>query len=87
MKAVQVVDAKKKPLGEAEALAMLDGIDEIYVAKGRKVINLRLAGLDLKADVVPLMLGPTGNLRAPAIRKGNTLVIGFEEGMYREVLG
>jgi arsenate reductase-like glutaredoxin family protein len=29
------------------------------------------------------LLGPTGNLRAPAIRKGNTLYIGFSEEAYQ----
>jgi len=33
------------------------------------------------------LLGPTGNLRAPTIRKGNTLLVGFSAEAYREVLG
>ncbi len=34
-----------------------------------------------------VMLGPTGNLRAPTLRKGKTLVIGFNEDMYQEIFG
>jgi hypothetical protein len=33
------------------------------------------------------MLGPTGNLRAPTLRAGRTLVVGFDEEAYRKVLG
>ena len=33
------------------------------------------------------VLGPTGNLRAPTLRRGKTLLIGFSEEAYREVLG
>jgi hypothetical protein len=33
------------------------------------------------------MIGPSGNLRAPTIRKGKKLLIGFEPGAYEEVLG
>ena len=38
--------------------------------------------LDLKAkpkdaDILALMLGPTGNLRAPTFRVGKTLYVGF----------
>ncbi len=33
------------------------------------------------------MLGPTGNLRAPTIRRGGTLLVGFSEDAYRDVLG
>ena len=33
------------------------------------------------------LIGPTGNLRAPAVRVGTTLVVGFNEEAYRDVLG
>jgi hypothetical protein len=33
------------------------------------------------------ILGPTGNLRAPTLRKGRTLLVGFSEQAYRQVLG
>ena len=32
------------------------------------------------------MLGPTGNLRAPTIRSGSTLLVGFNEAQYEEHL-
>ena len=40
-----------------------------------------------KAMLKKVMLGPTGNLRAPTLRKGKTLVIGFNEDMYQEIFG
>jgi hypothetical protein len=33
------------------------------------------------------MIGPTGNLRAPTLRVGNTLAVGFNEEAYRKLLG
>jgi hypothetical protein len=33
------------------------------------------------------MLGPTGNLRAPCLRVGKTVLVGFNEDAYREVFG
>jgi len=33
-----------------------------------------------------LLLGPTGNLRAPTLRKGRTLVVGFDEATYAKLL-
>ena len=33
-----------------------------------------------------LVLGPTGNLRAPTLRAGKTLLVGFHEETYQEVL-
>ncbi len=32
------------------------------------------------------LLGPTGNLKAPTIRQGSTLLVGFSEEAYRQVL-
>jgi len=48
--------------------------------------------LDLKKEkpnttvLAGLLLGPTGNLRAPTLRIGKTLVVGFDEGTYAKVL-
>ena len=43
---------------------------------------------DPPADDVLLshLLGPTGNLRAPAIRKDQTLLVGFNQDAYEEVI-
>lgn len=32
-----------------------------------------------------MILGRTGNLRAPAIKYGPTLIIGFNDNAYREI--
>jgi hypothetical protein len=32
------------------------------------------------------MLGPTGNLRAPTIRRGKTVLVGFDDEAYSRVL-
>jgi len=37
-------------------------------------------------EVVEAMLGPTGNLRAPTIRRGKTVLVGFNEESYTEAL-
>ena len=60
---------------------------ELYVAKGKKVvhINLKKEKID-DAELAKLIVGPTGNLRAPTLRKGKTLVVGFDEDTYQKVL-
>jgi arsenate reductase-like glutaredoxin family protein len=61
-------------------------VNRIVVAKGKKVV-----ALDLKRDrpdddtLVSHLLGPTGNLRAPTMRKGATLYVGFNEEAFREL--
>ncbi len=33
------------------------------------------------------MLGPTGNLRAPTLRAGKTVLVGFSEEVFEDALG
>ena len=60
----------------------------IHVARGKKIITF-----DMKKDppgkkeLLKQILGPTGNLRAPTIRKGKTVLVGFNEEMYAGVFG
>jgi arsenate reductase-like glutaredoxin family protein len=87
MEVVTQVDARKTRLGAAEALRLLDGIDELWVTKGKQVVqvNLETDRPDRKA-LLALLLGPSGNLRAPTVRVGRRLLVGFDEAMYRKQL-
>lgn len=38
-------------------------------------------------ELLAAILGPTGNLRAPTLRKGSTLLVGWSEDTYAEQLG
>jgi arsenate reductase-like glutaredoxin family protein len=83
-----VADAGKEKRGRAEALALAKTAAKITVAKGKKSVTF-----DMKRDppdddtLMAHMLGPTGNLRAPTIRKGKNLYVGFSEEAYKELLG
>ena len=57
----------------------------MIVAKGKKLDEWKPAG-KAPAAVVDAMVGSTGNLRAPCLRAGKTLVVGFNEETYAEVL-
>jgi arsenate reductase-like glutaredoxin family protein len=58
------------------------------VGRGKKVVTF-----DMKNDppddetLLAHLLGPTGNLKAPTLRKGRTLLVGFSEEAYRVTLG
>ena len=57
----------------------------VVVCKGKKVDEFKPGG-KAPADVVAAMLGPTGNLRAPTIRRGKTVVVGFNEDVFADRL-
>jgi len=56
------------------------------VAKGKKVLHFKMKQAAME-EVLAVVLGPTGNLRAPTFRSGKTLVVGFDEATYCIVLG
>lgn len=84
---VEIVDAKKNTKSEKDALTLARQVDEIYAAKGKKLVHI-----DMRKDkpdaaaLKAVLLGPTGNLRAPTLRIGRTLLVGFEPETYQRVL-
>lgn len=81
------MDAKVK-LGRADALRMARAASTVVVAKGKKVVTFDMTK-DQPSDkaLTDHLLGPTGNLRAPVIQKGRTLVVGFNEEALTQKLG
>ena len=66
---------------------MLRDVDDLYVTKGKKVVHVDLrAGRPSKAELLGLLLGPSGNLRAPTVRRGRALIVGFDEATYAALL-
>ena len=88
MTAAVQVDAKKQTIKGDQALGALAGVDDLYVAKGTRVVHVDLRrARPERAELRALLLGPTGNLRAPTLRKGRTLLVGFDGPTYARVLG
>jgi arsenate reductase-like glutaredoxin family protein len=84
---VETVDTKKSPIVGDAALAVARDVDEIYVAKGKKVVQVDIrASRPGRAELLALLLGPTGGLRAPTLRVGRTLLVGFSEEAYAKIL-
>ena len=83
IRAQEVVPASRN-LAREQAAELVRQASRIIVAKGGKVTEF--PGGRATEEIVAALLGPTGNLRAPTIRVGTTLLVGFNEETYREVL-
>ena len=81
----QVVPASRK-LARKDAAEIAKQASLVVVAKGKKLSEFKPAGKASK-EVVDAMLGPTGNLRAPTIRSGKTVLVGFNEDVFATRLG
>jgi arsenate reductase-like glutaredoxin family protein len=84
---MDVTDAAKVRKGRADAIALAKIASKIVVARGKKIV-----AIDMRRDapdddtLAGLLLGPSGNLRAPTIRHGTTLFVGFSEDAYRQLV-
>lgn len=82
----ETTDAGKDRRGRDEALRLAQSAERIVVAKGKKATTF-----DMKKDppdeetLLAHLLGPTGNLRAPTLRKRKMLLVGFSEEAYRQL--
>ena len=77
---VTQVNSAREPQGRKEALALAARARRLVAAKGTKITELDLRTKPPESEVLALMLGPTGNLRAPTMVVGDTLYIGFPKG-------
>lgn len=63
---------RKAPMSDEEAAALLASVETVVLAKGKKA-DTRPARDVSVAD----LKGPTGNIRAPLVRRGTRLLVGF----------
>src|SRR5437773_5179861 len=77
-------NATKEKRGRAEALALAKSVEKVIVGKGKKVVTFDMSDPPDDDTLAAYLLGPTGNLKAPTLRRGNTLLVGFGEEAYKQ---
>lgn len=82
-----ISDATKQKIDRDRAIDLIAGMERIVAAKGKKIDILELNPQPDEAAILALLLGPTGNLRAPTAKVGTTLLVGFNDEAYEQVLG
>ncbi len=67
---------------------MAKASSRVLVARGKKYVDYNMKK-DAPADdqLAKGIVGPSGNLRAPTLKIGKTLIVGFHEEVYSQVLG
>ena len=68
-------------MSDAEARKLLASVSKVVIAKGKSSRTLVAKDATLED-----LRGPTGNFRAPILRKGKTLVVGFAPDVLGEML-
>ena len=82
-----VENARKVSFGASDLTGVLGKTKRVFAARGKKVVEFDLAEDSLSSEIVrKSLLGPTGNLRAPAIRISGSFIVGFNQELYVKVL-
>ena len=79
-----MVDARKVRIDATSAWCLLKDVAKITVAKGKKYIELH-PQQDNREEILKQVMGPSGNLRAPACWVGDGFVIGFNAELYEKL--
>jgi hypothetical protein len=74
--------SKKAPMTDAEAKELLGSVDHVVLVRGKSRRELPAQEATLED-----LRGPTGGFRAPMVRKGKRLLVGFNLDALEDVLG
>ncbi len=67
-------------MGPDEVKDLLGKVDRVLLARGKKLLELS-PGPD-QDEILEKAIGRSGNLRAPTLRSGKTLLVGFHPEAY-----
>ena len=81
-------DAARERIGPDAALTLARTAERLVAMRGKKVVEFDLTKIPPPSDdeLLAVLLGPTGNLRAPTAFVGKTLMVGFHEETYKSIL-
>jgi arsenate reductase-like glutaredoxin family protein len=83
----EIVDARKVKVGKPQIAQILRGTHQVIASKGTANVEFNLREEPpVEKILYENLIGPTGSLRAPAIRIGRILVVGFSEDAWTRVL-
>ena len=78
--AVKEERSSRNALTEPEVAELLRGVEEVWIARGKNVE--KCAAETATPDD---LRGPTGNFRAPMLRRGRRLLVGFHAASVAEL--
>ena len=65
----------------------MEGVTDLFVAKGKKTVHIALGDArPSDEELLGLLLGRSGKLRAPVLRAGSKLIVGYNADILEEQL-
>ena len=80
------MDAKKNRFERSDLETVLGDASRVIIAKGKKTLEFD-PGDGNWDDIAQHALGRSGTLRAPTVKRGKTVLVGFHAEAWAEVFG
>lgn len=74
-------DARKEKVDAAGAWDLMADATRIVVAKGKRVETF-VPTEETREAILKVVMGRSGNLRAPTVRSGDVFLVGYNEALY-----
>lgn len=78
------VNAAKDTIKKDDVFALLGGAKKVFVTSGKKIFEYESESADME-EMLTKATGRTGNLRAPALRRGSVYYIGYNDELYKTI--
>lgn len=78
------VNAAKNTISGGDVWGLVENAEKVVVTSGKKILEFS-PKTDDRDEIVTKISGRTGNLRAPALRIGNSYYIGFNDELYERI--
>lgn len=77
----QIADARKEKIDNDKAWELITSRGRVYIGKGKKVLEFE-PGEQNREDILKAAMGRSGNLRAPTLKTGDKVLVGYNEEIY-----
>ena len=83
---VTQIDARATALVEADALQLVSDVKDLYITRGTKVVHFDLTNeRPDDAALLQMLIGRSGKLRAPTVKMGHVVIVGFDQSTYHRI--
>jgi len=79
------IDAKKEVIAAAAVWPVLGKAEMVHVASGQKILSYEPETSN-REELIKLATGRSGNLRAPTLKIGNDVYVGFNASLYEKIV-
>ncbi len=82
---VKEIDARKEVITGADVWQVLSKAETVHVASGQKILRYEPETSN-RDDLIKMATGRSGNLRAPTLKIGDNVYVGFSSSMYEKLV-